>query len=380
MTVPKRTVNILDRYVHHLSFLLLILFLFIFTGSSHAQPEKDSPGFAVINSSYKKPPSVGEQFSRCRLADKGNEIEVVKASNAKKRPEEDEDFPQPFLKRLTANKAIIMDVGNGNILYAKSPDQPGQPASTIKVLTGLLALEALADDEKVPISRRAARMPRSKIWLDQRKKYCASDLINAVLLASANDASVALAEMISGSEKEFARLMTRKAIRLGARKTICKTASGLTRRGQCSTVRDLAIIFNKAMENQEFAERVGLIKAKTKEGKTLRNHNKALWKISGAEGGKTGYTWAAKQTYVGKFKRDKDELVVAIMGSNSMWTDVSNLVEYGFAKKHYLQLAANKTPSPKEISRKRRDLDAEPEASPGTVVTVLADNKKAAKL
>lgn len=380
MTVPKRTVKISDRYAHQPSLLFLILFFLVFIGPSHAQPEKNSPGFAVINSSYKKPPAAKELFSPLQPAGKENEIKVVKTVNAKKRPGEAEDFSLPFLKKVTANKAIIMDAGNGDILYAKSPDQPGQPASTIKVLTGLLALETLADEEKVPISRRAARMPRSKIWLDQREKYHAGDLVNAVLLASANDASVALAEMISGSEKEFARLMTRKAIRLGARKTICKTASGLTRRGQCSTVRDLAIIFNKAMENREFAARVGLIKAKTRGGKTLRNHNKALWKITGAEGGKTGYTWAAKQTYVGKFKRGRDELVVAIMGSNTMWTDVSNLVEYGFAKKHHLRLAANKMPPPEETSRKRRGRDPGPDASSSTVVTVLADNKKAAKL
>ncbi len=188
----------------------------------------------------------------------------------------------------------------------------------------------------VKASRRAAGMPRSKVYLKPGKSYKADDLINAVLLASANDASVALAEKVAGSEKSFAKLMTHKARSLGAKHTVCKTASGLTARGQQSTARDLAMVFDKAMENEEFARRIGKSKVRTSYGKLLRNHNKALWRVKGALGGKTGYTSAARQTYVGKFSRDNTELVVAIMGSETMWDDISRLVEYGFDKKERL--------------------------------------------
>ena len=71
----------------------------------------------------------------------------------------------------------------------------------------------------------------------------------------------------------------------------------------------------------------------------LRSHNKAMWQISGSLGGKTGYTWAAKQTYVGKFSRDGEDILVAILGSRNMWNDISKLVEYGFSKKQRLQVA-----------------------------------------
>ena len=198
------------------------------------------------------------------------------------------------------------------MLYSHDPDRPAQPASTIKILTGLIAIRSLQDKEMVKASRRAAGMPRSKIYLKPGKSYKADDLINAVLLASANDASVALAEKVAGSEKTFAKLMTRKARSLGAKQTICKTASGLTARGQQSTARDLAKVFNRAMENKEFARRIGKSKVRTSYGKLLRNHNKALWRVKGALGGKTGYTSAARQTYVGKFARGNTELVVAI--------------------------------------------------------------------
>lgn len=234
---------------------------------------------------------------------------------------------------ISAKSVIVIDALNGRTLFSRSPDTPRQPASTIKVITGMIAIDSLKNKERVPVSNKAARQPRSKVYLDPRKTYSANDLINAVLLASANDASVALAEKIAGSEKSFARLMTSRARAWGARSTICKTASGLTAKGQKTTARDLATIFRKAMNNKEFASRMKRTKIRTTEGKLLRNHNKALWQIDGALAGKTGYTNAARQTYVGKFKRGRREIILAIMGSESMWTDIKRLVSYSFSRK-----------------------------------------------
>jgi D-alanyl-D-alanine carboxypeptidase (penicillin-binding protein 5/6) len=133
--------------------------------------------------------------------------------------------------------------------------------------------------------------------------------------------------------------MNHKARELGARSTLCKTASGLTVRGQHSTVRDLALIFTGAMEDEEFAHRIGKVRARTSYGRMLSNHNRALWRIDGALGGKTGYTHSARQTYVGMFERDGHAITVAIMGSETMWDDVSNMVEYGFVRRNQLVAA-----------------------------------------
>ena len=236
-------------------------------------------------------------------------------------------------KQISSKSVMVMDAETGETLYAKRPDWPRQPASTIKVLTGMIAIKSLKNNDTVPVSHHAARMPRSKIYLSPKKRYKANDLINAVLLASANDASVALAEKIAGSEKDFARMMTLRAKLWGARKTICRTATGLTARGQQSTARDLASIFRHAMQDREFARRMHRTKIRTSYGKVLRNHNRALWQVRGAEGGKTGYTAAARQTYVGKFTRDGESIIVAIMGSETMWPDIKKLVEYGFQQK-----------------------------------------------
>lgn len=235
-------------------------------------------------------------------------------------------------KKISSKSAIIIDADTGETLYSLSPDKPRQPASTIKVLTGMIALKSLDDRSWVHVSRKASKMPRSKVYLDTRKSYRANDLINAVLLASANDASVALAEKIAGSEKQFTEMMNLRARLWGAQNTICRTATGLTAKGQQSTARDLAGIFRHAMQDAEFANRMRRTKLRTSYGKMLRNHNKALWKVDGAEGGKTGYTNAARQTYVGQFSRAEGKIVVAIMGSETMWTDVKNLVEYGFER------------------------------------------------
>ena len=256
------------------------------------------------------------------------------------------DLSRRFSPRLISAKSIlVMDSVTGTTLFARAPDTPRQPASTIKVLTGMLAIDYLRNGEKVRVSKKAARQPRSKIYLDQKKTYRATDLINAVLLASANDASVALAEKIAGSEPNFAQKMTGLARRFGATNTVCKTASGLTAKGQKTTARDLAIIFRKAMQHKEFAGRMAHTKITTGYGKTLRNHNKALWQIDGALGGKTGYTNAARQTYVGKFKRGNDEIIVAIMGSETMWGDLKRLVNYGFARKKQLTVAKQSGPA-----------------------------------
>lgn len=234
--------------------------------------------------------------------------------------------------KLTCRSACIMDARTGRVLYNRSADRPGQPASTIKVITGLIAVESLNGTEMVRASAYAANMPASKIYLKKGASYKANDLINAVLLASANDASVALAEKVAGSEQAFARLMTKKAEALGAQNTICKSANGLTRPGQQTTARDLATVFNRAMHNPEFAERMSTTQVRTSDGKVLRSHNKALWTLDGAVAGKTGYTAAAGKTYVGKFQRDGQAIIVSLLGSAAMWDDVATLVEHGFAR------------------------------------------------
>lgn len=358
--------------------LLILALSFPLTGES-ADNRSSVDGPVILSTDHKSRPvadllsEVRQQIIASYQPDRPSEPVVIlkKAADTKKRPSGRTGISDNLFRRqLSARSAIILDAKSGREIYAHNPDRPGQPASTIKVLTSLIAIDYLKNNALVPVSSWAAAMPRSKIYLRKGKSYYADDLINAVLLASANDASVALAEKIAGSESGFAKMMTRKASKLGATQTICKTASGLTAKGQKTTARDLAIIFSKAMEHQEFADRMKLIKTKTSYGKTLRSHNKALWQITGAQGGKTGYTWAAKQTYVGKFSRNGDEIIVALLGSRNMWNDIAKLVDYGFSKQDNLKMADQEDNRPQNTE----------DSSLHSALVVLADNKKTEKL
>ncbi|WP_232363716.1 D-alanyl-D-alanine carboxypeptidase family protein [Desulfogranum japonicum] len=245
----------------------------------------------------------------------------------------------PVGKWISSKSVMIMEADTGRELFSKAPDKKRQPASTIKIITGMLALTYLEKIDMMQVSKRAADMPSSKVYLDTNMLYVADDMINAVLLGSANDASVVLAENIAGSEQEFSKLMTVYAKLWGAHNTVCKTASGLTAKGQYSTARDLATIFRKIMQNEDFASRMKQRKVETTFGKTIYNHNKALWRIKGTDGGKTGYTAKARQTYVGQFTRNNQTIIVALMGSETMWGDLKRLVDYGFRKLEHIEYA-----------------------------------------
>lgn len=312
--------------------LSVALFIFLLASPAGAKNHVKTAKVVSLHSLHKFAPDQGnvteKQERRAEVARLSEELKrkVVEPHNVAPEP------PSELQGKLTCRSAYIMDARTGKVLYDRSADLPGQPASTIKIITGLIAVESLNGNEMVRASAYAANMPASKVYLKKGDSYQANDLINAVLLASANDASVALAEKVAGSEQAFARLMTKKAESLGAQNTICKSANGLTKPGQQTTARDLATVFNRAMRNPEFAERMATVQVRTRDGKVLRSHNKALWTLDGAVGGKTGYTVAAGKTYVGKFQRDGQSIIVALLGSASMWDDIATLVEHGFAK------------------------------------------------
>jgi len=384
------SLSLSSRNRHNRGTLLFISLVFLLLWAAAPAAAKNRPESFVIKTSHKFPPTrdkvqaavaedpAADVAPAADGADAADAAEAEAPAPKGKTPASSQaNVPAPALrKKLSSRSAIVMDSKTGQVIYSHNADRPGQPASTIKVITGLIAIGSLRDDEMVKASKHAAAMPRSKVNLSPGKLYTADDLINSVLLASANDASVALAEKVAGSEGSFAKLMTSKARSLGATNTLCKTASGLTAKGQQSTARDLAVVFDKAMEDREFAERIGKTTARTRFGQLLRNHNKALWRVDGAVGGKTGYTVAARQTYVGKFSRNNSELVVAIMGSETMWADLSKLVEYGFARKEQLAVRQSADPAPGGNSGGPLAETAVSTAFRNDSLKVLADSKK----
>jgi D-alanyl-D-alanine carboxypeptidase (penicillin-binding protein 5/6) len=252
---------------------------------------------------------------------------------------------------LTARAAVLID-GAGRILYQREPDLRLPPASTTKVLTAIVALESGHKlSEFLTVSKAATRVPASKLYLRPGQRMTIEDLLYGIMLSSANDASMVLAEGIAGSVEGFAELMTKKAHRIGATNTHYTNPHGLTAPDHYSTVRDLVTIFRYAMRNPTFRAivqtKISSVNSSTVIRKkvvprriSVRNHNRLLWNFDGAVGGKTGYTHAAQKCFVGAVQRNGATLFVAILGSRNLWGDTQRLLEYGFDNYDLLKAAS----------------------------------------
>ena len=235
-----------------------------------------------------------------------------------------------------------MNAKTGKVLYQKDADLRLPPASTTKVLTAILALESAKKPRNLlPVSKAATRVPASKLYLRPGQTISIEDLLYGLLLSSANDASVVVAEGIGGTMEKFADMMTRKAHHLGATNSHFTNPHGLTAVDHYSTARDLALIFRYAMKNPTFRQivhtKISSVRSLSPGKKrakarliSVRNHNRLLWNFDGALGGKTGYTFAAQKCFVGAVERNGATLIVSLLGSRDLWGDTKRLLEYGF--------------------------------------------------
>ena len=234
---------------------------------------------------------------------------------------------------ISARAALLMDMKSGQKIYAKDIGRKILPASTTKVLTAILVLEKLDLDAYVAISPKAAAVLPSKIYAEVGDKYRVRDLLYAALLNSANDAAIALAEAVAGSEDKFVVLMNQRAAQIGAHTTLFANAHGLPDDNpQYSTAYDMAIILREAMKKPFFREAMEskFKKIVSQNGKIslLRSHNKCLfkgWKQNVY--GKTGYTNAARACFVGYVTKGENMFIVAVFGCSERWDDIKAIVE-----------------------------------------------------
>ena len=236
---------------------------------------------------------------------------------------------------VTARAAILLDDETGEVLWERNPDLPLPPASTTKIVTALLALQSGRLEESMTVTPEAAQAPPSKIRLQPGWKLRLRDLVYALLLNSANDAAVVIAEGLAGSVPNFARRMNAHARALGATNSHFVNANGLPADDHYSTARDLATMFSLGMRNPLFEHIVGTKTGwivPTEGGEraiALRNHNRLLDSYRIRVVGKTGWTRAAKKCFVGSATANGRQLTVAVLGSTSLWGDVKHLLEYG---------------------------------------------------
>jgi D-alanyl-D-alanine carboxypeptidase (penicillin-binding protein 5/6) len=232
---------------------------------------------------------------------------------------------------FSAKSFTIIDADTGKTLLANNARQMIPPASTLKVMTASYILDHLKMDDKVQVSAYAASAPPSKINIKPGEIYTVRELLYALLLSSANDGARALAEAACGSEATFAQKVTQQVRQWGAYRTTVATANGLPNENQYTTAEDLALIFRRAMQNPEFAQIVSTKYYDIQGERELRNHDRFLFTTPMAKGGKTGYTRASMHTYVGEFKNQDKTIIIAMLGSKRMWSDLRTLIEKGFA-------------------------------------------------
>ena len=238
---------------------------------------------------------------------------------------------------LTAQSYAVVDIKDGTLLHGRLPYKRLPPASTAKVMTVLVAAKFLPSDFPVAISQNAVNVAPSKAGLTLGARYKASDLVKACLVASSNDAAVALAEAVAGNEREFAKLMDQRAKEIGMADTHFVNATGLTdkRRPQYTTAYDLTKLMREAVKDRRIDEMMGLIDTSIRgsDGKTLvlRAHNKMLWKAPKFVKGKTGWTYASRHTFVGTDYASHKSIALAVLSSKKPWTDIERLASFGTA-------------------------------------------------
>jgi D-alanyl-D-alanine carboxypeptidase len=237
---------------------------------------------------------------------------------------------------LTAKAAIAMDHRTGMVLYARNADTPLPPASTTKLLTAYVAVRSGKLDEDLSVSRNASAAEPSKIYLQPGWQVNALDLLYAILLNSANDASVVLAEGLSGSVPAFARQMNNAARELGAAQSQFVNPNGLPDPDHYSTARDLVTILQGVLRYPLLRDVLStatiVIRPSGGSRRTIRlhSHNRLLGLPRGPQViGKTGYTREAKRCFVGAATDGDREVLVAVLGARDLWGDVQRLITEG---------------------------------------------------
>lgn len=251
--------------------------------------------------------------------------------------------------KINSEAAILMDLNTGKILYSKNIHEKLQPASTTKILTAIIALESGSLDRTVTVGKGPTLVEPTKIGLKLGEKIKLKYLLYALLVDSANDAAVAIAEYVGGSTANFAKIMNKKAKALGCTDSNFVNPNGLPNSKHLTTAYDLAMITKYAMKNSNFKTIVGTITYKIPAtnkhaSRSLINHNKMMLKstdhyYSGCIGVKTGYTIASKHTLVSAAVRGKQKLLAIVLKDTApyVYTDIITMFNYEFNKKSNLK-------------------------------------------
>jgi D-alanyl-D-alanine carboxypeptidase len=235
---------------------------------------------------------------------------------------------------LAARGAIVVDGWTGKTLYAKNADDPQYPASTTKIMTALLVIEAGDLDREVEITEDDARVGESSLNIKAGQRYTRRQMLYGLMLKSANDVAHALGRDNAGTAEAFGLKMTVRARELGAVSTSFRNPHGLHDADHYTTPNDLACIARAAMQQPLFRQIVSTVDhpwVTTDAIQSLRNHNRLLTQFPGCTGVKTGYTRPAQQVLASAALRDHREVIAVVMHTDKpgIWEDSKLLLTYG---------------------------------------------------
>ena len=251
---------------------------------------------------------------------------------------------------VSAKSAILMDCTTGRFLYSKEADRRSLIASTTKIMTALVVCEQCNVLDRVKIPREAVGIEGSSMYLREGEVLTIQELLYGLMLHSGNDAAVALAIYCGGTVGGFVQLMNDKARCLGMYNTHFENPNGLDGVAHYSTARDLAVLAAYAMKNPIFEKIVSTKTVRVGE-RYLKNHNKLLWQLEGADGIKTGYTRAAGRILVSSASRNGRRLVAVTISDPNDWQDHIALLESGFQRyKHQTIVQENEVLGTAEIA------------------------------
>jgi D-alanyl-D-alanine carboxypeptidase (penicillin-binding protein 5/6) len=246
--------------------------------------------------------------------------------------------PIPAPPKIAANGWLLIDFNSGRILGESNADQPLEPASLTKIMTAYVVMREIREgnvglDDEVLVSKKAWRTPGSRMFIEVNKKVPVKQLLHGMIIQSGNDASVALAEQVAGSEEAFAALMNEHARRLGMTDTQFINSTGLPAENHYTTARDIAKVASATI--REFPEFYPwyAVKEFTYNNIKQNNRNNLLWRDKSVDGLKTGHTQAAGYCLVASAKREGMRLISVVLGTsseNARAKESLALLNYGF--------------------------------------------------
>lgn len=255
--------------------------------------------------------------------------------------------PSSDAMNVEAKAALLMEPTTGEIIYEKNAREKFAPASVTKIMTMLITMEAIDSGkikltDKVTVSENAKKMGQggnSSMLLDTGEVRTVEELLKGIAIASGNDASVAMAEYLGGSEENFVNLMNKRAKELGMKDTIFKNCHGISAEGHLTTAYDISIMSRELLKHPKVLKYTGTYMETISEGRKspigLVNHNKLVRFFKGCDGLKTGYTSEAKYCISATAVRDGVRMLAVVVGSPTYKIrnkEASNLMNYGFSK------------------------------------------------